>query len=67
MDEQIMTKESQWLESSTRSKSEEVDAQRSIEAPENGVPIVAYFHNKRRQFSRNADLIEWISEEERRI
>ena len=67
MDEKNVTKDSQWLESSQRPKSDTVDAQRSMDAPENRIPIVAYFHNKRRQFSRSADLIEWLSEEERRI
>lgn len=67
MDEKIMTKESQSPESSNRPKSDKADAQRSMDAPENRIPIIAYFHNKRRQFSRSADLIEWLSEEERRI
>ena len=66
MDEKNMTKESQWMESSKRPQSDKVDAH-STDAQENGIPIVAYFHNKRRQFSRTADLIEWLSEEERRI
>jgi hypothetical protein len=69
MDEKNMnfTKESPWRDSSKGPKSGEVDAQRDMDAPEAGIPIVAYFHNKRRQFSRSADLIEWLSEEERRI
>jgi hypothetical protein len=67
MDEKTMNKESQWLQSSKRPKSDKEEDQHNMDAPENGIPIVAYFHNKRRQFSRSADLIEWLSEEERRM
>jgi len=67
MDEKSMNKEAQWLSSSTGSESDEIDPQRCSDASESRTPIVAYFHNKRRQFSRSADLIEWLSEEERRI
>jgi hypothetical protein len=67
MDEKNMSKEAQSLESLKRPTSDNFDGQRSMDAPDSRIPIVAYFHNKRRQFSRSADLIEWLSEEERRI
>ncbi|MEO8004862.1 MAG: hypothetical protein ABI771_08150 [Betaproteobacteria bacterium] len=67
MDEKNTMKESQWLEQITRAKHRDGDAPRSMDAPENRVPIVAYYHNKKRQFSNSADLIEWLSEEEQRI
>lgn len=67
MDEKNMLNESQWLERAKRTRIADGDPQRSLDAPEHGVPIVAYYHNKRRLFSNSADLIEWLSEEERRI
>lgn len=67
MDEKNMLKESQWLEQLKRAKSDDGNSQRAMDAPENREPIVAYYHNKRRLFANSADLIEWLSEEERRI
>ena len=66
MDEKYLVKESRWLEHSNRVKPDG-EAQYAMDAPENRVPIVAYYHNKRRLFSNSADLIEWLSEEERRL
>ena len=67
MDEKNTMKESQWLEQTKHAKFEDGVALRTMDAPENGGPIVAYYHNKRRLFSSSADLIKWLSEEERRI
>lgn len=67
MDEKNTMNESQWVQKANRAKFEDGDAPRAMDAPENRVPIVAYYHNKRRLFSSSADLIEWLSEEERRI
>lgn len=67
MYEKNWTQESLSLKSSKELNSEKFDTQRTMDAPESRTPIVAYFHNQRRQFSRSGDLIEWLSEEERRI
>lgn len=66
MDEKNVMNESKWLDRSERAKFDG-DAHYGMDAPENKVPIVAYYHNKRRLFANSADLIEWLSEEEQRI
>ncbi len=67
MDEKNVMSEFQWMDRSKRTKFGDGEAHYGMDAPESKVPIVAYYHNKRRLFSNSADLIEWLSEEEQRI